>query len=83
MWNEVGGLQSLTSLGQLIPFILGVGGLVKVVWGKACSVWRGDVGIAGAGEEGQVGGGYEVAMARYLEVKDKGLDGRVVRAATV
>ncbi len=83
VWNEVGGLQSLTSLGQLIPFILGVGGLVKVFWGKACSVWRGNGGIAGGEEEGRVGGGYEVAMARYLEVKDKGLDGRIIRAATV
>lgn len=35
-WNHMGGLQTLNSVGQLIPFILGVGGLVKVLWGK----WR-------------------------------------------
>lgn len=36
VWNHVSGLNSLTSLGQLIPFILGVGGLLKVLWSK----WR-------------------------------------------
>ncbi len=41
------------------------------------------MGIAGGREESLVGGGYEVAMARYLEMKNEGLDGRVVQAATV
>lgn len=35
-WNRMGGLQTLNTVGQLVPFILGVGGLVKVVWGKWC-----------------------------------------------
>ena len=35
-WNHMGGVQALTTVGQLIPFILGVGGLVKVLWGKWC-----------------------------------------------
>lgn len=33
-WNHVTGLQSLSSLGQLISFILGVGDLLQVLWGK-------------------------------------------------
>jgi len=36
VWNHISGLNSLTSLGQLIPFILGVGGFLKVLWSK----WR-------------------------------------------
>ncbi|OCK74964.1 hypothetical protein K432DRAFT_386487 [Lepidopterella palustris CBS 459.81] len=32
-WNYILGVQSLMSVGQLIPFSLGVGALVKVAWG--------------------------------------------------
>jgi len=32
-WNYVNGVQSILPVGQLIPFSLGVGALVKVVWG--------------------------------------------------
>ncbi|OCL13174.1 hypothetical protein AOQ84DRAFT_372415 [Glonium stellatum] len=32
-WNYVQGVQSILPVGQLIPFCLGVGALVKVVWG--------------------------------------------------
>ncbi|KAF2098397.1 hypothetical protein NA57DRAFT_77190 [Rhizodiscina lignyota] len=32
-WNYIKGIQSLGSVGQLIPMALGVGGLVKVIWG--------------------------------------------------
>lgn len=80
VWNSVGGLQSLSSLGQLIPFILGVGGLIKVLWGKACLVWTDTVGIA-EGREGWMGE-YEMAMARYLELQSERLDGAFLRAAT-
>jgi hypothetical protein len=31
-WNYISGVQQLDSVGQLIPFCLGVGGLLKVVW---------------------------------------------------
>lgn len=81
VWNRVAGLQSLSSLGQLIPFILGVGGLVKMLWGKARSVWRGRKGIVEEREEGRVGE-YEVAMARFLEMKSRKLERSVLRAAT-
>lgn len=30
-WNSISGIYSITSTGQLIPFIMGVGGLVKVL----------------------------------------------------
>ncbi|CAF9937231.1 hypothetical protein IMSHALPRED_011065 [Imshaugia aleurites] len=80
VWNNVGGLQSLSSLGQLIPFILGVGGLIKVLWGKGCLVWRQSKGMI----EGRAGraGEYEMAMARYWELKSERLDGPILRAAT-
>lgn len=81
VWNKVDGLQSLSSLGQLIPFTVGVGGLIKVLWGKACLVWRGNNGIAKE-REGRVRD-YETAMARYLELKNARLGSTVPRAATV
>jgi hypothetical protein len=31
-WNYINGVQDLSSVGQLIPFCLGVGGLLKVTW---------------------------------------------------
>lgn len=31
-WNEISGVKELTNVGQLIPFCLGVGGLLKVLW---------------------------------------------------
>lgn len=83
VWNEVGGLQTLSSLGQLIPFILGVRGLIKVLWGKASLVWRGKRGVAGGGgREGRAAGEYEMAMARYLELKSEKVDRPILRAAT-
>lgn len=80
VWNHVAGLQSLSDLGQLIPFILGVGGLIKVLWGKARLLWRENKGIA-EGIERRTGK-YEMAMARYLELKNKRLDRSRSRAAT-
>lgn len=31
-WNKIQGVQNLRSVGQLIPFTLGVGSLLKIVW---------------------------------------------------
>ena len=31
-WNYIRGVQTFGYVGQLIPFCLGVGGLVKVIW---------------------------------------------------
>jgi hypothetical protein len=31
-WNYISGVQNIESVGQLIPFCLGVGGLLKVIW---------------------------------------------------
>ena len=31
-WNHIGDVQSLGTVGQLVPLILGLGGLVKVLW---------------------------------------------------
>lgn len=40
-WNRMADLQTLATVGQLIPFILGVGGLVKVLWAKWCLLKNG------------------------------------------
>ncbi|KAL8848005.1 MAG: hypothetical protein Q9221_006967 [Calogaya cf. arnoldii] len=64
-WNHVHGLKTLSSLGQLIPFVLGVGGLLKVVWAKWCLVRK------GIGEDVDANlrplTAYEEAMVRYIE----------------
>ena len=66
-WNHISGLSSLTTLGQLIPFILGVGGLLKVLWGK----WRLiRSGVKESPEDSNRPiGAYEVAMGNYIEWK--------------
>lgn len=79
-WNHVSGLQSLSTVGQLIPFILGVGGLVKVLWGKGRMIWRSEK-EEDWGREGLLGD-YEKAMARYVELKKPDAGRRFVRAAT-
>lgn len=65
VWNHVDGLKTLSSLGQLIPFILGVGGLLKVIWAKWCLVRKGiredvDANLRHVTD-------YEEAMMRYIE----------------
>ena len=67
-WNHVGGLQSLSTLGQLIPFILGVGGLLKVLWGKWCLVRKG--GDENRESDERHAGEYENAIKEYLKWKD-------------
>lgn len=68
-WNNISGLQSLATLGQLIPFVLGVGGLIKVVYGKLCLVKK---GIKEASElDAHHMGEYEVAIEKYLRWKDR------------
>ena len=61
-WNHVTGLNSLSALGQLIPFIIGIGGLIKVFWGKACEIRRGVSG-SDVNREGK----YERALRLYVE----------------
>ena len=77
VWNHVSGLQSLSSLGQLIPFILGVGGLIKVLWGKWTLISK------GINEEKYTPSGrYEDAMAKFVEKRKASVEKSVVRAMT-
>ena len=77
-FNNVRGLNSLFTLGQLIPFILGVGGLVKILWGK----WRLlHEGIKEEQEPGQESD-YEKAMALYLEGRKPSQERSITRAVT-
>lgn len=67
-WNHVSGLQTLNTLGQLIPCILGVGGLVQVLWGKGKGLAKGeDERIDGAGTG--AADEYESAMAAFVAWK--------------
>ncbi|KAL8791702.1 MAG: hypothetical protein Q9195_005709 [Heterodermia aff. obscurata] len=67
-WNDISGLQRITTLGQLIPFILGVGGLIKVLWGKAWLLWNGV--RENRDMDPRLPGDYELAMEQYLLWKD-------------
>ena len=90
-WNHVEGLDAFDSLGQLIAFCLGVGGLFTVVWGKRSRVsdilkgkWR-KVGKM-AKEEWTGGlekGDYEMAIERWLRWKEVGGDRKIGRTMTV
>ncbi|KAI9748866.1 MAG: hypothetical protein M1835_001692, partial [Candelina submexicana] len=40
-WNHISGVRSMDSVGQLIPMLLGIGGLLKVLWAKVKMVWQG------------------------------------------
>ena len=62
-WNSISGLGGLSTLGQLIPFILGVGGLLKVLWQKWDLVRR---GIREEGKEEEYTSPYEKAIKTYL-----------------
>ena len=63
-WNNISGLQRITTLGQIIPFILGVGGLMKVLWGKAWLLWN---GVRETHDmDARLPGDYELAMKQYL-----------------
>jgi hypothetical protein len=32
-WNSISGVYTIKSTGQLIPFVIGLTGLLKIVWG--------------------------------------------------
>ena len=40
LWNHVSGLNNLGTVGQLVTFIIGVGGLLKVIWARVRASWR-------------------------------------------
>ena len=90
-WNYVEGLNAFNSLGQLIAFCLGVGGLLRVIWAK-----RSRVRDMGKGEWRKVGemakdewtgevekGEYEMAIERWLRWKEVGGERRIGRTMTV
>lgn len=65
-WNGVSGVNQIGTVGQLVPFVLGVGGLVKVLW----SWLQGRLGTGGeealgvGGEEAE-SSGSRLAAAYY------------------
>ena len=78
-FNHMEGLNSLSNVGQLIPFLLGVGGLVKVVWGKWCLLYEGVKEEREWEEESE----YEKAIALYLKRRKQGVGLIIARAMTV
>ena len=79
VFNHMEGLNSLSNIGQLIPFLLGVGGLIKVVWGKCCLLYKGVKEERELEEESE----YEKAIALYLKRREQSGGRSVARAVTV
>ena len=66
-WNHISSLNSFTSLGQLIPFVLGVGGFLKVLWSKWRLIQNGVSDDADRNSPPLTE--YEAALKTYLEWK--------------
>ena len=80
-WNHVTGLNALSPLGQLIPFVIGVGGLGRVLWCSfALKCTKKHTRETVKKSE------YESALATYLDMKKAfephGRGGGVQRAFT-
>ncbi|MCJ1419713.1 hypothetical protein MMC32_006069 [Xylographa parallela] len=69
-WNGIYGLSGLNTVGQLIPLILGIGGLVQVLWEKWCHVRKG-IRASQVEAEKQRLSEYEEAMEQYLDWKKR------------
>ena len=90
-WNYVEGLDAFGSLGQLIAFCLGVGGLFTVIWGKRSRVrdmgkgeWKKVCRMAKEEWSGDVEKGeYEMAIERWLRWKEVGGNRRIWRVMSV
>lgn len=67
-WNNIRGLSKMNTPGQLIPFVLGLGGLIRVLWCK----WR--LVMRGIKEEmlldSRPADEYEMALEKYLRWKE-------------
>lgn len=67
-WNNIRGLSNINTPGQLIPFVLGLCGLIRVLWCK----WR--LVMRGIKEEtlldSRPADDYEMAMEKYLRWKE-------------
>ena len=73
VWNYVYEIQNFSSIGQLIPLIIGIGGLIKVCWSKWQLLRKG--GKEENNEaEGMYSSEYEEAMEKYLRWKQKQKD---------
>ena len=66
VWNNIHGLQGPATVGQLIPFIIGVGGLLNVFLEKWRTTQRKKHGVE---EETVIRGPYEKAIEKYLRWK--------------
>lgn len=68
-WNHIGGVQGLGTVGQLVPLVLGVGGLVKVLWTWAREASCGRTG----GKEAECGEMREVEKCAevYYAMRDR------------
>ncbi|MCJ1245318.1 hypothetical protein MMC30_002522 [Trapelia coarctata] len=62
VWNGISGVRDMGTVGQLVPFLVGVGGLVIVGW-----TWALEGGVGRNGEEGDRG--LERCAEVYFRVK--------------
>ena len=82
IWNHMSNLNSLAPLGQLIPFIIGIGSLIKVLWGTARSCRSNDTDDSDRRIKPK--DEYEKALAEYVGWKDNPREDkvRITRSAT-
>ena len=66
VWNNIHGLQGPATVGQLIPLIIGVGGLLNVFLEKWRTMQKKKHGVE---EETVIRGPYEKAIEKYLRWK--------------
>ncbi|KAI9873282.1 MAG: hypothetical protein M1830_000584 [Pleopsidium flavum] len=62
-WNHISGVNQIGTVGQLIPFTLGIGGLVKVLWSWLQLRFRSNA--EEAGEDGLKGSDVRLAEAYH------------------
>lgn len=83
-YNGIRGVQSMSSVGQLIPAVIGIGGLVRVVWGLMAQQirdWEGRGKLERRGEVEDLGKEMKGVAEVYFSYKEL-LDRRENAAAS-
>lgn len=64
-WNGISGMGNFGAVGQLVPAILGIGGLVRVLW-----IWRSRRNLSEFEEDG-IGKGVRECAELYEQLKER------------
>ena len=65
VWNGIRGVNAISGVGQLLPLVLGVGGLAKLGWAWLQGLWRGRV------EEDESTAEVEACAEAYYQMKEE------------